>query len=197
MRIARGLARGLAFIHDKKQTHGNIKPSNVLLDTNFEPVISDFGLDRLILKSKFGSMRSSASNEGLLETTASSGGGSPYTAGSSSSVMASTSPYQAPELMRIMKSSMKSDVYSFGVVLLELLTGKAFHGFELAPWTAASYSAEEVSRLLMMVDVGIRDDVAVREDATLTCLKLGFSCANLAPAKRPTMREALLVLEKV
>ncbi|KAL9674360.1 hypothetical protein QQ045_030632 [Rhodiola kirilowii] len=184
MRIARGVARGLACIHENKYVHGNIKPSNILLDSNFEPLISDFGLDRLIQKARsgqFGSMRSSASRSG----------GSPT---SSSSVSASTSPYQAPE---VMKASMKSDVYSFGVVLLELLTGKAFHGFELEPWAAASFTGEEVARVLRMTDVSIMNDVAAREDATLALFKLGLSCADLAPAKRPTMKEAVQVLEKL
>ncbi|CAM8926658.1 unnamed protein product [Rhodiola kirilowii] len=199
LRIARGVARGLASIHDKKHTHGNIKPSNILLDSNFEPLISDLGLDRLILRprNEFGSMRSYASREGLLEATASSSSGSPFTAASSGSALLASSPYHSPESLKNLKPSPKWDVYSFGVVLLELLTGKALHGFELGPWTEASFTVEEEARLLRMADVAIRNDVAVKEVATLACFKLAFRCANLAPAKRPTMKESVQVLEKV
>lgn len=48
LKIARGIARGIAYIHDKKHVHGNIKPNNILLDSDFEPIITDMGLDRLM-----------------------------------------------------------------------------------------------------------------------------------------------------
>ncbi|WOH14703.1 hypothetical protein DCAR_0934225 [Daucus carota subsp. sativus] len=51
LRIAKGIARGLAYLHEcspRKFVHGNIKPSNILLDNEFQPYISDFGLNRLI-----------------------------------------------------------------------------------------------------------------------------------------------------
>ncbi|KAK8259314.1 hypothetical protein V6Z12_D13G047400 [Gossypium hirsutum] len=49
LKIAKGVGRGLAYIHEKKQVHGNIKPTNILLNSNMEPLISDLGLDRLVL----------------------------------------------------------------------------------------------------------------------------------------------------
>lgn len=203
LRIARGLARGLSLIHEKKQIHGNIKPSNILLDSDYEPVISDLGLDRLISKprNEFGSMRSHASREVLLLDTnaSSSGGGSPYTAVSNGSALVSSSPYQAPESLRNLKPNAKWDVYSFGVVLIELLTGKGLHAFELRSWTEEESfnTAEEEARVLRMADVAIRSDVSVKEDATLECFKIGFRCVNLAPAKRPTLKEVVQALEKV
>ncbi|XP_061373835.1 receptor protein kinase-like protein ZAR1 [Gastrolobium bilobum] len=51
LRIAKGTARGLAYLHEcspRKFVHGDIKPSNILLDTDFQPQISDFGLNRLV-----------------------------------------------------------------------------------------------------------------------------------------------------
>ena len=41
LRIARGVARGLAYLHDKKWVHGNVKPSNILLDADMEPLLAD------------------------------------------------------------------------------------------------------------------------------------------------------------
>ncbi|XP_010518114.1 PREDICTED: receptor protein kinase-like protein At4g34220 [Camelina sativa] len=97
LKIAKGIARGVAYIHDKKHVHGNIKPNNILLDSEFEPVITDMGLDRLM-------------------TPADS-----LTAGPMSS-----SQHHPPEWSSSQKPNPKWDVYSFGVILLELLTGKVF-----------------------------------------------------------------------
>ncbi|KFK41396.1 hypothetical protein AALP_AA2G125200 [Arabis alpina] len=52
LKIARGIARGLSYINEKKQVHGNIKPNNILLSSENEPIITDFGLDRLMTSSR-------------------------------------------------------------------------------------------------------------------------------------------------
>ncbi|XP_062090392.1 probable LRR receptor-like serine/threonine-protein kinase At4g37250 isoform X1 [Humulus lupulus] len=202
LKIARGIARGLSYIHEKKHVHGNIKPSNILLNNEMEPIISDFGLDRLIVptgtsshhKSSgsaryFGSLKSAAAaaRDGQYDVTF---GGSP---GSSS---ACVSPYQAPESMKNLKPNPKWDVFSFGVVLLELLTGRVFSDRELGQWTGVGSMVEDKNRVLRLVDVGLRGEVESKEDAMVACLKLGFHCASFVPQKRPTMREALQVLDK-
>ena len=48
-----------------------------------------------------------------------------------------------------------------------------------------------------MVDVGIKSEVERKEETTLVCFKLGFRCASLQPQKRPSMKEALQILEKI
>lgn len=48
IKIARGIAAGLAYIHEKKHVHGNIKPTNILLTPEMEPIISDLGLHKLV-----------------------------------------------------------------------------------------------------------------------------------------------------
>lgn len=204
LRIARGVARGLAYIHEKKHVHGNIKPSNILLNSDMEPIISDFGLDKLVLgnmgshkasgssRGYFGSLKSTATREGMHDVLPI--GGSPAAAMSSSG--GASSPYQAPECLKNLKPNPKWDVYSFGIVLLELLTGRILSERELvAQWTPGSLTEEKI-RALIMVDVAIRTEVEGREDALLACLKLGFNCASFAPQKRPTMKEALQVLDK-
>lgn len=206
MKIAKGVARGLAYIHEKKYVHGNIKPNNILLNSDMEPLISDLGLDRLAIgnqsrKLGVGSIRHLGSqrfthsmrDEGPHESP------SPYTPGSVSST--AVSPYQAPESLKNVKPNAKWDVYSFGIVLLELLTGRIFLEQELTQWTTTlaliSSGFEDPTRVLRLVDSGLRSDVSAREEELMACLRLGFSCACLVPQKRPSMKEAQHVLEKL
>lgn len=186
--------------------HGNIKPSNILLNSDLDPIISDFGLDKLMLgnminhkgsgsaRGYFGSLKSGAAREGLNDVLPPVVG-SPV-ATSSSSAGGALSPYHAPESLKNLKPNPKWDVYSFGIVLLELLTGRVYSERELADqWTAGSLMGEK-NRVLVMVDAAIRAEVEGREDALQACLKLGFSCASFVPQRRPTMKEALQVLDK-
>ncbi|XP_050364321.1 receptor protein kinase-like protein At4g34220 [Argentina anserina] len=204
LKIARGIARGLGYIHEKKNVHGNIKPSNILLNSDFDPVISDFGLDRLMLggmishkgsgsaRGYFGSLKSAGGREGMNDMLLPVAG-SPI---ATSSAGGALSLYQAPESLKNLRPNPKWDVYSFGIVLLELLTGRVFSERELADqWTAGSLMGEK-NRVLVMVDMAIRAEVEGREDVLQACLKLGFSCASFVPQKRPTMKEVLQVLEK-
>jgi len=46
IKIAKGVARGLAYLHERKFIHGNIKPTNILLGFDMEPYIADFGLEK-------------------------------------------------------------------------------------------------------------------------------------------------------
>jgi serine/threonine protein kinase len=197
-KIAKGVARGLAFIHGKKHVHGSIKPNNILLNLDMEPIISDFGLDRLVLGNNSNKASSSSrhfSSQRFASTTQDLSINASHYAPSNSSA-ASSLPYQAPESLKNPKPSPKWDVYSFGIVLLELLTGRVFSDGDLSQWTAGSIM-EDKNRVLRLADVAIRTNVAVKEDAILACLKMGFSCASFVPQKRPSMKEALQVLEKI
>ncbi|GMH25214.1 hypothetical protein Nepgr_027057 [Nepenthes gracilis] len=199
LKIAKGVARGLTFLHEKKHTHGNLKPGNILLDIDMEPKISDFGLERLMTKESgfraggstrfLGSHRSSASRDSFRELTAAT------TPSPSASLIGSVSPYQPPESLRSLKTNSKWDVYSFGVVLLELITGKAMSPEELVPGVEA-LKVDDKARVLRMADAAIRADLEGKEDSLLDCLKLGYSCASIPPQKRPAMKEVLQVLEK-
>jgi serine/threonine protein kinase len=48
LRICRGAALGIAYIHERKHVHGDVKPNNILLDNNWDARVSDFGLQRLL-----------------------------------------------------------------------------------------------------------------------------------------------------
>ena len=110
MTIAKGTARGLAYLHDDMSiVHGNLTASNVLLDEQHSPKISDFGLSRLM---------TTAANSNVLAAAGALG-------------------YRAPELSKLKKASAKTDVYSLGVIILELLTGKSLRTAPTA-WTCRS-----------------------------------------------------------
>ncbi|KAL1568730.1 phytosulfokine receptor 1-like [Salvia divinorum] len=99
LQIARGAARGLAYLHqscDPRILHRDIKSSNILLDEEFEAHLADFGLARLIL---------------------------PYDTHVTTDLVG-TLGYIPPEYGQASVATYKGDIYSFGVVLLELLTGK-------------------------------------------------------------------------
>lgn len=95
IRIATDLCSVLIFLHtiNPSVVHGNLKPSNILLDANFACKLSDFGICRAL------SLRENSSNR------------------------ADTSPYLDPEFLTTGGLSPKSDIYSFGIILVQLLTG--------------------------------------------------------------------------
>ncbi|XP_057965222.1 receptor protein kinase-like protein At4g34220 isoform X2 [Malania oleifera] len=196
-KIARGIARALAHIHDKKHVHGNLKPSNVLLTHNFDPVISDFGLHRLLpshhRQSSSGGSRSTASGKDFFIA----GDHPHFAAGADQAPAGFVSPYAPPESLKNLRSNSKWDVYSFGILLLELLTGRAFSDREVSRWSAEP-AVDEKNRVLLLADGVVRAEVeGARVDALLACFRLGFDCAAVAPQKRPSMKEALQVMERV
>lgn len=200
LKIARGIAKGLTYIHEKNLIHGNIKPSNILLDSNMEAKIGDFGLDRLLLMDSatkhgksarlFGSKRSMHSQASLPELSPMQGA-SPI--GSTSS---NTVPYHAPEFLKNLKPNAKWDVYSFGMVLLELIAGRIYSEEEISQW-GGGYVIEEKSRVLRMVDSSLRSEIEGKEEAVLSCFKLGFACASSVPHKRPSMKDVVMLLDRI
>ncbi|KAL9284854.1 putative protein kinase RLK-Pelle-LRR-III family [Arabidopsis thaliana] len=190
LKIAKGIARGLTYVHDKKYVHGNLKPSNILLGLDMEPKVADFGLEKLLIGDMsyrtggsapiFGSKRSTTSLEF---------GPSPSPSPSSVGL-----PYNAPESLRSIKPNSKWDVYSFGVILLELLTGKIVVVDELGQ--VNGLVIDDGERAIRMADSAIRAELEGKEEAVLACLKMGLACASPIPQRRPNIKEALQVLER-
>ncbi|KAM2280342.1 hypothetical protein ACFX1S_041075 [Malus domestica] len=106
IRIATELCSVLIFLHSSKPhsiVHGDLKPSNILLDANFVSKLSDFGICRLLSRGE-----GSSNNTTLCCRTDPRG----------------TFAYMDPEFLASGELTPKSDVYSFGIILLRLLTGK-------------------------------------------------------------------------
>ena len=103
LRIARGVAEGLVFAHQRGLLHGDLKPANILLDREGRPKIADFGLARRL---RADSRRVETSDR--LEGTAS---------------------YLAPEILNGAPFDARADIFAFGAVLYEMTTGvRAFSG---------------------------------------------------------------------
>ncbi|KAL5226155.1 hypothetical protein ABZP36_012794 [Zizania latifolia] len=207
LRVARGVARGLAFIHEKKGVHGNVKPSNILLGPDLEPWIGDFGLDRLLSGEAvhrstgasarlFGSKRSMHSTSSLPDLSQMPGAGASPCGSSAAATSAAAPPYQAPECLKNLRPNAKWDVYSFGMVLLELLSGRVYSEVEICQWHSG-FVVEERSRVLRMADPTLRGEADGKEDALLACFKLAFACCAMAPSKRPAMRDAVMLLDRI
>ncbi|KAL6642434.1 hypothetical protein ACP70R_020615 [Stipagrostis hirtigluma subsp. patula] len=141
LKIAKGAARGLAYLHEcspRRFVHGEVKPSNILLDADFTPRVADFGLARLLAVAGCAPDGPPSSGGGGLL-----GGAIPYTKPAPAPGMGPDrgGGYRAPEA-RVpgARPTQKWDVFSFGVVLLEMLTGRG-PGDHASPSTSASFSA--------------------------------------------------------
>ncbi|XP_061351044.1 putative receptor protein kinase ZmPK1 [Gastrolobium bilobum] len=100
--IALGTARGLAYLHEECLEwilHCDIKPQNILLDSDFQPKVADFGLSKLLHRNDLNN--------------------------SSFSRIRGTRGYMAPEWVFNLPITSKVDVYSYGIVVLEMITGKS------------------------------------------------------------------------
>nr|XP_043622868.1 receptor protein kinase-like protein At4g34220 [Erigeron canadensis] len=198
LKIAKGIAKGLLYIHEKKHVHGNIKPSNILLTSEMDALISDFGLEWLVSGQKSDITDKSTRNFGSKSAITSSINNDNTTyVTPSTSLHKWTSPYQAPESTKTLKPNPKWDVYSFGVILIELFSGKMLSTRELAHWNTDLSISNNETKILEIIDAFTTVDVHKHKDCLLMCFKLGFNCASSAPQKRPSMKEALQVLEKI
>ncbi|KAL2252161.1 UNVERIFIED_CONTAM: putative LRR receptor-like serine/threonine-protein kinase RFK1 [Sesamum indicum] len=171
-KICIGIARGLAFLHEEsrlKIVHRDIKATNVLLDKDLNPKISDFGLARL--------------NED--EKT------------HISTKVAGTIGYMAPEYALWGYLTDKADVYSFGVVILEIVSGKSnnnympSHNFVcLLDWACHLHENKNIDEL-----IDERLGSQFNEEEVERTVKVALLCTNATPSVRPTMSEVVQMIE--
>ncbi|XP_043704517.1 receptor-like serine/threonine-protein kinase ALE2 isoform X2 [Telopea speciosissima] len=176
MKIALGAARGLAYLHEDSSPrviHRDFKSSNILLEHDFTPKVSDFGLARTALDE-----------------------GNKYI---STRVMG-TFGYVAPEYAMTGHLLVKSDVYSYGVVLLELLTGRKPvdmsqpQGQEnLVAWARPLLTSKE--GLEMIIDPALGPSVSF--DSVAKVAAIASMCVQPEVSHRPFMGEVVQALKLV
>ncbi|XP_075511142.1 BRASSINOSTEROID INSENSITIVE 1-associated receptor kinase 1-like [Primulina tabacum] len=173
-RIALGSARGLSYLHDHcdpKIIHRDVKAANILLDEDFEAVVGDFGLAKLM------------DYKDTHVTTAVRG----------------TIGHIAPEYLSTGKSSEKTDVFGYGVMLLELITGqRAFDLARLAndddvmllDWVRGLLKEKKLETL---VDADLQGNYVDEEVEQL--IQVALLCTQSSPLERPRMSEVVRMLE--
>ncbi|KAK9223980.1 hypothetical protein WN944_012429 [Citrus x changshan-huyou] len=171
-KICLGIARGLAFLHEEsrfKIVHRDIKATNVLLDRDLNPKISDFGLAKLDEEEKT----------------------------HISTRVAGTIGYMAPEYALWGYLTYKADVYSFGVVALEIVSGK--NNMSYVPDSNCTcpldwaFHLHRSGTLMELVDPRLGSEFNKVEAERM--IKIALLCTNASPSLRPTMSEVVSMLE--
>ncbi|OAY66854.1 G-type lectin S-receptor-like serine/threonine-protein kinase [Ananas comosus] len=172
--IAIGIARGLAYLHEKCREciiHCDIKPENILLDTNLCPKVADFGMAKLIGR-EFSRVLTS---------------------------MRGTFGYLAPEWIAGSAITPKADVYSFGLLLLEIVSGKRNSNMNddgecvYFPLLVATKLYE--SDVLCLLDEQLKGEANL-EELERAC-RVACWCIQDHELWRPTMGHVVQMLEGV
>lgn len=181
-KAALGIAKGLAYLHHECLEwviHCDVKPGNILLDSEFEPKIADFGLAKL-------SQRGGKSSD--------------------FSQIRGTKGYMAPEWATNLPITAKVDVYSYGVVVLEIVKGIPLSNWVIEG--REEHDESDLTRFVRVVKRKIQcgetswiEEVVdprlngqfSRSQAT-TIVELGMSCVEEDRNKRPTMDSVVQAL---
>ncbi|KAH6759969.1 PR5-like receptor kinase [Perilla frutescens var. frutescens] len=171
--IAVGVARGLEYLHrgcNTRIVHFDIKPQNILLDQDFCPKISDFGLAKLCMRKQ--------SVISMLGTRGTIG-------------------YIAPEVFsrNFGVVSHKSDVYSYGIMLLQMAEART--NVEVKSFqTSENFFLEDIYKHVLVQNEKVCAVITEEEEeAVKKMLMVGFWCIQTAPTDRPSMNNVVDMLE--
>nr|KJB19530.1 hypothetical protein B456_003G108000 [Gossypium raimondii] len=175
-RIAKGVAAGLEYLHmhhSPRIIHRDLKPGNILLDDEMEARIADFGLAK-------------AMPDAQTHITTSN--------------LAGTVGYIAPEYHQTLKFTDKCDIYSFGVILCVLVMGKL-------PSDTFFQHTDEMSLVKWMRNIMISDNPTTAidpkligkgfEDQMILVLKIAYFCTLDDPKERPNSKDVRCMLSQI
>ncbi|KAF8093549.1 hypothetical protein N665_0383s0174 [Sinapis alba] len=174
--IALGTARGLAYLHDECRDciiHCDIKPENILLDSQFGPKVADFGLAKLVGR-----------DFSRVLTT-----------------MRGTRGYLAPEWISGVAITAKADVYSYGMMLFEIVSGRrnteqSENGkVRFFPSVAATVLTKDED-IRSLLDPRLEGESVDTEELTRAC-KVACWCVQDEESHRPAMSQVVQILEGV